>query len=85
MTCGDPICRREQHREYLRVHMAQRRREHRKEINEYNRLWMRQKRAEGKTAPIEPKPEPIREDFVADGYADRQKAKTLSMVGRIEV
>lgn len=78
VTCGDIDCRRIQHLEYMREYG----RKHRKEHREYNREWMARRRAEQKA---EEETKKTSQGFIGDGYAERQKARTLAMVGGIEL
>lgn len=87
-TCGDEDCRYIWRTEYCRRYMQKQRDEYRAELNEYNRGKMREYRAEhgytyGQTKfhRYEPKEDTI----IAEGYAERQKQKTLAMVGRVEI
>lgn len=82
-TCGDIDCQYVRHTEYLKEYQRKRRETHRKQINEYNRKWMREYRERLK-AEKQARLEAIN-SFPAEGYAERQKAKTVSMVGAIEV
>lgn len=84
VTCGDPDCRRIQHLEY----MSRYGKAHRKEHAEYNRAWMARKRAEEAEAKGEAKrikTESSREARMGMSYAERQKARTLAMIGGIEL
>ena len=76
-TCGDPECRAIQKREYLRIYAQKRRKYDREAVNEYNRIWMYNYRHR----TTEEKPEIV---YNADTYAERQKARTLAMVGSIQ-
>ena len=75
LTCGSEFCKHEQHKEYLRIYAQNRRRKHRVIVNEYNRLWMADYRLQQKL-----KKEP---ESNAEGYAEKQMAKTLQMVEKI--
>ena len=50
-------------------------------IRERNREWMRQKRG----LEPEPEPDPPKPGLIAEGYAQRQIEKTLSMVPKIDI
>lgn len=76
VTCNSVECKRIHHLAYMREYDRKRRREKRKEVNEYNRLWMQKQRA---------KEEAIHEPIPAENYAEIQKQRTLEMVGRIEL
>lgn len=74
VTCGADECQKERHRIYLRSYMERYRAEHRAEINQKNKEYMRRVRSG----------EQSEEDtFAGLNYAERQMAKTLAMVGRI--
>ncbi len=79
-TCGDPDCKHIQHLGYLRIYAANKRREKRSEVNEYNRKWMRGYRAEQKRKEAEKV-----DTLIGLNYAERQMAKTLEMVGRVQI
>jgi hypothetical protein len=73
-TCGSDECKatnahRTRHK-YVERNYA--------EVRERNRRYMQNKRDEKRWTP---RPDTI----VAEGYADRQRAKTLAMVGKIKV
>ena len=74
LTCGSEFCKHEQHKEYLRIYNAERRRKHRRTVNEYNRLWMQDYRLRQKLE---------KESVPAEGYAERQMSETLEMVGDV--
>lgn len=78
VTCGDEDCRRIQHLAYMRNYG----RKHRKGHREYNRTWMAEYRAGIKAAEEAKMAEPLPN---ADTYAERQIAKTLEMVGRVQI
>lgn len=80
-TCGDIDCKHIQHMEYLRKYAAERREAHRDEINDNNRLWMREYRAKQK-ADKEMRLASIN-SFEGLDYAEHQKQKTLEMAGKI--
>ena len=75
--CLDPNCTKERQRlnqiEYRRTHYAS--------VLESNRKSMAKRRAEKYLAEHPPKEDTI----VAIGYADRQRANTLRMVGKVKV
>lgn len=75
VTCGDPDCRRIQHLEYMRKYGKA----HRKEHREYNRAWMAKKRAEEAEKAEE------KDTIIGLGYAERQRQKTLELVGGIQI
>lgn len=76
VTCGAEECKKEQHRRYLRGYMTQYRLEHKAVINQRNKEYMRRVRAK----------ELLTEDtMVALDYAERQRQKTLAMVGRVQI
>lgn len=79
-TCGDPDCKHIQHLEYLRIYAANRRSEKRSEVNDYNRKWMREYRAKQKQKASEHV-----DTLIGLDYAERQKRKTLAMVGRVQI
>lgn len=73
ITCGDPDCKRIRHLEYMSEYGYRNRAKHR----EYNREWMRRARqVRGDDLP---------KDGSADNYAERQKQKTLAMVGGVDL
>ena len=76
-TCGCKECmkarQRLNYREYRKTHYAA--------LLETNRRSMAKKRKEREMEKQPPKPDTI----VAIGYAERQKAKTLEMVGRVKI
>lgn len=74
VTCGAEECKREQHKIYLRGYMEQYRLDHRAEINQKNKEYMRRVRS-GE--------QPINDTLNGLNYAERQKAKTLAMVSRV--
>lgn len=82
-TCGDIDCQRIRHAEYLKEYMRKRRATQRDQVNDYNRKWMREYRAKLKAEDKERSEKA--NSFTADGYAERQKAKTLQMAGRVSV
>lgn len=69
-TCGAEECKKQNRREHTVRNIA--------EIRERNKKYMQKKRDEKRWTP---RPDTI----VAEGYADRQRAKTLAMVGKIKV
>lgn len=73
-TCNEDRCRVEWRLEYGRNYQRKRRAEDRDALNEYNRKWMASNRRKSKGI-VEPEL----------SYAERQKANTLAMVGRVEV
>lgn len=83
VTCGDLDCQYARHMEYLTEYSRKRRKTHRQEINDYNREWMRKYRAKQK-AEAERRTKQIN-SFECDGYADRQKAKTLALAGKVQI
>lgn len=86
VTCGDTDCKRIYHNEYQRIYLANRRKEKRSEINEYNRQWMRDYRTRKRLQKAaEEKERQSRQNFTAEGYAERQMQKTLAVVGKIKV
>lgn len=82
VTCTDKECQRIHHNEYARAYAADKRKNDRKRVNEYNREWMNRSRAKKRA-------EKARRNEVAPkeaaSYADKQKAKTLELVGRIQI
>lgn len=74
ITCGDEACKKEQHREYLRGYMMQYRMNNRNIINQKNKEYMRKVRSETTKK---------NDSIIGLGYAERQKAKTLAMVGGV--
>jgi len=76
VTCNSAECKRIHKKEYTREYDKRRRQEKRKEVNEYNRLWMQKKRE---------KEEAIRQGITADGYAERQIARTLALAGKVQI
>ena len=76
VTCNSAECKRIHKKEYTREYDKRRRQEKRKEVNEYNRLWMQKKRE---------KEEAIRQGITADGYAERQIAQTLALAGKVQL
>ena len=79
-TCGDEDCKHIQHLEYLRIYAANKRRENRTEMRKYNREWMRDYRAEQKRKEAEKV-----DTLIGLNYAERQKAQTLAMVGKVQI
>ena len=74
VTCGADECKKEQHKIYLRRYMEQYRLDHRTEINQRNREYMRRVRSG----------EQLKDNtLIGLNYAERQKAKTLAMVSRV--
>jgi hypothetical protein len=78
-TCGDYDCQYAQHLAYLTEYARKRRKTHRKAINEYNRKWMREYRARQKAEAKEIN------SFESEGYAERQRQKTLAMAGKVQI
>ena len=76
VTCNSAECKRIHKKEYTREYGKRRRQEKRKEVNEYNRLWMQKKRE---------KEEAIRQGITADGYAERQIERTLALAGKVQI
>ena len=74
-TCQRAECKRQHKANYMREYM----RDNRGRRREYNRGWMAEHR-KGKQEPIES----AKED-TSISYAERQKQKTLAMVGRVEI
>lgn len=68
-TCGSPECTRERKRRYATKYQTG-------EYKERKREYMRQRRSPG---VYEPKPDTI----IGEGYAERQIAETLKIVGRV--
>lgn len=83
VTCLDEDCKHIQHLEYLRQYAANRRKEKRSEVNEYNRLWMRGYRDEQK-AIRKARLQAIN-SFEGLNYAERQKTKTLAIAGKVQI
>lgn len=79
VTCNDTECKRIHHAEYLKAYNAERRRKRKAEVNEYNRKWMREYRAKDKDT------KQTASTFDGLDYAARQKARTLELVGRIQI
>ena len=75
--CLDPECMKERQR----LNYIEYRRKNYGRVLENNRRAMEKRRAERYLAEHPPKEDTI----VAIGYADRQRAETLRMVGRIKV
>ena len=75
-TCGDEECICEWRLAYKRNYMRERRSQRR----EYNRQWMAKYRAKQKELVKQQK-----DTLVGLNYAERQKQKTLSMIGKIEL
>lgn len=75
VTCGSPACKQMHHAEYVREYLARRRKEHRDEVNEYNRKWMQTYR----------KQKPKEDTLTGEGYAERQMRKTLESVGCVKL
>lgn len=72
-ACPDPDCRKALYAEGVyRWKM-----EHIERNRQLNREYMARRRAKQKAEKAKA--------FTADGYADRQKQKTLAMVGRVEI
>ena len=76
VTCADEDCRKAHYRE---VEMRWKK-NHYDKVLEQNRNWMKKQRARKKA---EKEARLARQNFVADGYAERQMAKTLAMVGKV--
>ena len=81
IVCPDEDCRRAYRLEYLRRYNKERREHQRKAVNEYNRKWMADYRARKKAEEVEQ----IEGVFPADGYAERQKQRTLELIGRVQI
>ena len=75
--CLDPLCKEAR----KRLTWAEYREKHYESVLSHNRKSMAKKRAEKYLAEHPPKKDTI----VAIGYADRQRAETLKMVGKIKV
>lgn len=75
-TCQRAECKKEHKANYMREYMKQNRGVRR----EYNREWM----AEHRKRKQEPT-EKAAEEVVIIDYAERQKQKTLEMVGRVKI
>lgn len=74
VTCGNDECKKEQHKIYLRRYMEQYRLDHKVQINQKNKEYMRRVRSG----------EQLKDDtLIGLNYAERQKAKTLAMVSRV--
>lgn len=76
VTCGSVECKTAQHKEYLRNYMTQYRMNNRNIINERNKAYMRRVRGSERAKS---------DTLIGLNYAERQKAKTLEMVGRVKV
>lgn len=76
VTCGSTECKNAQHKEYLRKYMTQYRSVHKAEINQRNKEYMRRARGSKQSKD---------DTLIGLNYAERQKAKTLEMVGRVQV
>lgn len=76
VTCGSAECKKAQHKEYLRNYMTQYRMNNRSIINQRNKEYMRRVRSDANTK---------NDTLIGLNYAERQKAKTLEMVGRVKV
>lgn len=74
ITCGADECKKEQHRIYLQTYMTQYRMNNRNAINEKNRAYMRKVR-NGAVAQSD--------TLIGLNYAERQKIKTLAIVGKV--
>lgn len=73
VTCGSAECKRLQHLDYMKRYNKATSIKHR----EYNREWMRRaRRARG---------DDLVRDYSADSYAERQKRKTLAMIGGVDL
>ena len=75
-TCQRAECKKEHKANYMREYMKQNRGVRRK----YNREWMSEYR-KGKQGPTEK----AAEEVVVIDYAERQKQKTLEMVGKVKI
>ena len=73
-TCGDEECRVTWRKNYCQNYMRERREYHRA----YNRKWMREYRAREKNKAVA-------REIQGEGYAERQKQKTLAMAGKVEL
>lgn len=84
VTCGDSNCMKEHHRNYQKMYAPIYRNTHRDAVNRRNREYARKKRktkAENRKVESKPKEDTI----VGLGYAERQMAQTLEMVGKVKV
>ena len=70
LTCGSEECK----AEWTRQHQIEWHKRHREETPEAKRKYMYNKRHGI---------EPVQDTIVAIGYADRQREKTLAMVGKV--
>ena len=77
VTCNSAECKHIHHLAYMREYDRKRRKEKRKAVNEYNRQWMQKQRAK--------EAEAIRQGITADGYAERQIARTLALAGKVQI
>ena len=71
ILCSDPACKKARHRQKIESYKPMRNAARKKKREEARMIKERRK----------PKPDTI----VAIGYADRQRAETLKMVGRVKV
>ena len=84
VTCGDPACMKEHHRNYQKAYDPIYRNTHRDAVNRRNREYARRKRKTAKeNYKVESKPK--EDTIVGLGYAERQMAQTLDMVGKVKV
>lgn len=73
ITCGSKECKRIQHLEYMRRYNRANSISHRA----YNREWMRRSRHK--------EDKPVIREVSAENYAERQKRKTLAMIGGVNL
>lgn len=86
VTCGDPKCRKEHKRLYNVEYQRRRRQANPKAVREYNRQWMAKARKDLRDSkPPKEVVEARADTIVGDGYAERQKAKTLAMAGKVKI
>lgn len=76
VTCSDSDCKRIR---YSEVVLAWKRK-NREKVNDYNKKWIKKHRAKLKA---EKELQQKRKNFTADGYAERQKQKSLELAGRV--
>lgn len=77
VVCNDPDCKDARYREVT----AQWKESHYERVKEINRNYMKRRR-EREKAEREAKARQAR-GFVADGYAERQKQKSLELAGKV--
>ena len=84
VTCGDPVCMKKHHRAYQKEYDKLYRQTHRDDVNRRNREYARRKRrTEEANCKIDDRPK--KDTIIGLGYAERQMAQTLAMVGKIKL